>query len=116
MNNATLTITNGDVSVNNIQFPSYLLDFTEDVKDYIEIKDVLARVFIEYYQTDDFKERDETEDVKMLHHSLNDMLDNLHLANLTQKAKEGRKEIEGMLGMSIEQFKKESEERAKTGK
>jgi hypothetical protein len=107
MGNATLTIENGDIVQTGIEFPSYLLDFTESVKDFIEMKEVLTRVFLEYYQTDDFKERAMTSDVRMLHYSLDNLLDSLHLANVEQKARVSSRELENITGKSMEELIKE---------
>lgn len=107
MGNATLTIENGDIVQTGINFHSYIFDNTEEVKDFIEIKEVLARVFLEYYQTSDFKERYDTENVRMLHYSLDNLLDNLHLANVEQKAKVSSRELEKITGKSMEELIKE---------
>lgn len=107
MGNATLVIESGDIVQTGIDFPSYLFDNTEEIKDFIEIKEVLARVFLEYYQTSDFKERYDTENVRMLHYCIDNLLDNLHLANVEQKARVSRSELEKITGKSMEELIKE---------
>ncbi len=103
MRNSTIKIESEIATLENIKFPPYLLDMTEGIRNFMELKETLTRVFLEYYNGEDCKGYDNTEDVKMLHLSLNELFDALHIGNIQHRRDEGFLKTGDELGMSIEE-------------
>ena len=77
--NATLKIETQDFTVNNVNFSDYLLDKVSTNPSYVEVKRDLEEIFSAFFHSDDFKEMGDTENFRMLHFSLNQLLDDLFL-------------------------------------
>ena len=87
-----------------VEFPSFLLDIAEDAESFIETKKELGEVFNTYFQSEQFKERNDTGFSLMLLNYLNMMLDNIYLAQLECLKIKQSEEIRIGLGMTEEEM------------
>jgi hypothetical protein len=78
---ALLKIEKQDYTIENVEFPCYLTDLTSNSESFVEIKKDLQEVFTEFFHSEQFKTNDNTEGFRMLHYSLNQMLDDLFMAH-----------------------------------
>ena len=76
---ATLNIETQDFTVNNVNFSDYLIDKVSSNPTNVEVKRDLEEIFSAFFHSDDFKEMGDTENYRMLHFSLNQLLDDLFL-------------------------------------
>ena len=78
---ALLKIEKQNYTIENVKFPDYLTDMTSKNEHFIDVKNDLQEVFSEFFHSDSFKENNNTEGFRMLHYSLNSLLDNLFMAH-----------------------------------
>ena len=76
-----LKIETQDFTVDNVAFPCYLTDMTSRNDYFVEVKQNLQEVFTEFFMSESFKTNDNVEGFRMLHYSLNQMLDDLFMAH-----------------------------------
>ena len=76
---ATLNIETQDFTVKNLRFPDYLIDKVFSNPSYVDIKRDLDEVFSAFFHSEDFKSADDTDDYRMLHYSINQLLDDMFL-------------------------------------
>ena len=76
---ASLNITNQNFTVNNLRFPDYLIDKVSSNPSYVEVKRDLEEIFTVFFHSEDFKSSDDTDCFRMLHYSLNQLLDDMFL-------------------------------------
>jgi hypothetical protein len=76
----TLKIERPDYTIENVQFPDYLVDMTDNSEYFVEVKKDLQEVFAEFFHSESFKTNDNTEGFRMLHYSLNELLDDLFMS------------------------------------
>ena len=76
-----LKIETQDFTVENVAFPCYLTDMTSRNDYFVEVKQNLQEVFTEFFMSESFKTNEDTEGFRMLHYSLNQMLDDLFMAH-----------------------------------
>ena len=75
-----LKIQKQDYTIDNVAFPSYLTDMTDNSEYFVEVKKDLQEVFAEFFHSESFKTNDNTEGFRMLHYSLNELLDDLFMS------------------------------------
>ena len=88
MRNATINLDFYQVPTEQmptVEMPQYLLEWVEDAKGFVELKGELSEVFTTYFHSEQFKERIDTEISLMLFNELNDMFDNIYLAQIECK-------------------------------
>ena len=76
---AKLNIETQNFTVKNLRFPDYLIDKVSSNPSYVEVKRDLEEVFSAFFHSEDFKSADDTDDYRMLHYSLNQLLDDMFL-------------------------------------
>jgi hypothetical protein len=76
----TLKIERPDYTIENVQFSDYLTDMTSNSEYFVEVKKDLQEVFTEFFHSESFKTNDNTEGFRMLHYSLNELLDHLFMS------------------------------------
>ena len=76
---ATLNIEIQDFTVSNLRFPDYLIDKVSCNPSYVEVKRDLEEIFTVFFHSEDFKGANDTDDYRMLHYSLNQLLDDMFL-------------------------------------
>ena len=91
---ALLEIELKDYTVKDVQFPDYLTEMTSDNDYFVEVKRDLLDVFSVFFNSDEFKERDETVGFIMLQQSLNGMLDNLFMAHHNGRVNHMKEQID----------------------
>ena len=69
-----------NLSVKNVELPGYFAEITANSDYFVEVKRRLSEVFTEFYHSDTFKETDNTDGIRVLHYHLDEMLDNLFIA------------------------------------
>jgi hypothetical protein len=83
----TLKIERQNYTIENLEFSDYLIDMTAESEYFVEIKQNLQEVFTEFFMSESFKTNDNTEGFRMLHYSLNKILDELFTAHNKGKAR-----------------------------
>jgi hypothetical protein len=104
---ATLKIEKLDYTIENVQFPSYLIDMTSQNDYFVELKQDLQEVFTEFWMSESFKTNDNTEGFRMLHYSLNQMLDDLFMAHNNGRNKHIQEQLDKINNPDKEEPKKE---------
>jgi hypothetical protein len=89
-----LTIEKQDYKIENVEFPSYITDMTSDSESFVEIKQDLQEVFTEFFHSEQFKTNDNTEGFRMLHYSLNTLLDDLFMAHENSRMNHIKEQID----------------------
>ena len=69
-----------DFIVKNLRFPDYLIDKVSSNPSYVEVKRDLEEIFLAFFHSEEFKSADDTDCYRMLHHSFNQLLDNMFLS------------------------------------
>ena len=88
MRNATINLDYYQVPAEQmptVEMPQFLLELAEGAKDYLELKSEMLEIFTTYFHSEQFKERIDTEISLMLFNELNDMFDNIYLAQIECK-------------------------------
>ena len=75
----TLKIETKDFTIKTLQFPDYLIDKVSSNSSYVDVKRDLDEVFSAFFHSEDFKSADDTDDYRMLHYSINQLLDDMFL-------------------------------------
>lgn len=91
---ASLEIELKDYTVKDVQLPDYLVEMTSDSDYFVEVKRNLLDVFSTFFNSDEFKERDDTTGFMMLHQSLNGMLDNLFMGHYNGRMNHMKEQID----------------------
>ena len=76
---AKLNIETKDFTVENLRFPDHLIYKVSSNPLYVEVKKDLEEIFTVFFHSDEFKSCDDTDDYRMLHYSLNQLLDDMFL-------------------------------------
>jgi hypothetical protein len=104
---ALLTIEKQDYKIENVEFPSYITDMTSDSESFVEVKQDLQEVFTEFFHSEQFKTNDNTEGFRILHYSLNKLLDDLFMAHNNGRANHIQDKIDKFHNPDKEEPKKE---------
>ncbi len=104
---ASLKIEKQDYTIENIEFPSYLTDMTSNCEDFVEVKKDLQEVFTEFFHSEGFKTNDNTEGFRMLHYSLNELLDDLFTAHNNGRINHVQEQMDKIQNRDKEEPKKE---------
>ncbi len=81
MTTAALKIERQNYTIENVNFPDYLVDMTAQNDYFVEIKQNLQEIFTEFFMSESFKTNDNVEGFRMLHYTMNQLLDDLFLAH-----------------------------------
>lgn len=68
-----------------VEMPTFLLEWVDDHKSFIELKSEFAEIFMTYFHSDQFKETLDSGLSLMLFNELNKMFDNIYLAQIECK-------------------------------
>ncbi|MBC7406953.1 MAG: hypothetical protein H7339_01045 [Arcicella sp.] len=82
---ALIEIKGMNLSVKNVELPPYFAEITSQYDYFVEVKRHLSDVFMEFYHSDTFKETDNTDGIRVFHFHLNEMLDNLFVAQQQER-------------------------------
>ena len=82
---ALIEIKGLNLSVKNVEMPGYFVEITSNYGYFVEVKRQLSTLFIEFYHSEDFKAIDNTEGFRLLHFYLDEMLDNLFVAQQKER-------------------------------
>jgi hypothetical protein len=104
---ALLTIEKQDYTIKNVKFPYYLVDMTSNDESFIDVKKDLQEVFTEFFHSESFKTNNNTEGFKILHYSLNKLLDDLFMAHNNGRANHIQDKIDKFHNPDKEEPKKE---------
>ena len=102
-----LKIQKQDYTIENVQFPCYLTDMTDNSEYFVEVKKDLQEVFTEFFHSESFKENNNTEGFRMLHYSLNQLLDDLFISQQKGRINHALQQIDKFNNRDKEEPKKE---------
>lgn len=102
-----LKIQKQDYTIENVAFPDYLTDMTSDNEYFVEVKKDLQEVFTEFFHSESFKTNDNTEGFRMLHYSLNQLLDDLFISQQKGRISHTLQQIDDFNNRDKEEPKKE---------
>ena len=102
----TLKIERPDYTIENVQFPDYLVDMTDNSEYFVEVKKDLQEVFAEFFHSESFKTNDCTEGFRMLHYSLNQLLDDLFISQQNGRINHALQQIDKFNNQGKEEPKK----------
>ena len=103
----TLKIERPDYTIENVAFSDYLVDMTDNSEYFVEVKKDLQEVFAEFFHSDSFKENNDTEGFRMLHYSLNQLLDDLFISQQKGRINHALQQIDKFNNRDKEEPKKE---------
>lgn len=104
---AILKFERHNYKIEDMRFPDYLVDMTSETDYFVEIKQDLQSVFTEFFLSESFKTSDDTGGIRMLHYSLNQLLDDLHLAHNEGKINYMKEQLEKVRALDRVEPKKE---------
>ena len=102
----TLKIERPDYTIENVSFPDYVTDMTSDNEYFVEVKKDLQEVFAEFFHSESFKTNDNTEGFRMLHYSLNQLLDDLFISQQNGRINHALQQIDDFNNQGKEEPKK----------
>jgi hypothetical protein len=102
-----LTIEKKDYKIENVEFPSYITDMTSGSEYFVDVKKDLQEVFTEFFMSESFKTNDNTEGFRMLHYSLNQLLDDMFTAHENGRRNYMQEQIDKINNRDKEEPKKE---------
>ena len=82
---ALIEIKGLNLSVKNVEMPGYFAEVTSQYDYFVEVKRRLSDVFMEFYHSETFKETNNTDGIRVLHYHLDEMLDNLFIAQQKER-------------------------------
>lgn len=83
LNDLTINYTCNDIPAERlpvIKFPTFLLDISSGIENYVETKKGISEIFNTYFHSEVFRESDNSEFGLMLLNYLNEMIDNIFIA------------------------------------
>ena len=112
MRNATINVDYYQVPAEQmpaVAMPDFFIDYSQSAKDYISVKSEMLEIFTTYFHSEQFKERNEKDTYLsyVLYSELNQMFDDLYLAQMECKRIVQENEIKNFSATLSEKVKEE---------